>query len=364
MKTDTFSILFFNEILRSLGNNYRDNFDEDRFGKVRKFIREIQQWLIDKLHLESLVRLDVKHIAALCSIDPLYYLLNDVNSKELLVKILAYRALGYKKVKLPLNTPAFWQSLKLAKSLVSDVNDYIQLDFKSWRLHKTKLERIGFPIELYAHPLGTLAEFILKQYEYTKINGEKIKAEKGDIVIDAGGCYGDTALYFAHEVGKDGQVFSFEFMPDNLEIFEKNMLLNKNLADKINLIEKPLWSESNKSAYYVKYGPGTCITFAPTKRATGKVATITLDDFIDNMKIPKVNFIKMDIEGAEKCSLEGATETIKKFKPKLAIALYHKLSDFLQIPNFLDSLNLGYKFYLGHYTIHAEETVLFAETEE
>ena len=68
----------------------------------------------------------------------------------------------------------------------------------------------------------------------------------------------------------------------------------------------------------------------------------------------------MDIEGAELNALKGAEETIRRFKPKLAITVYHSLNDFWEIPEWLESLGLGYKFYLRHFTIHAEETVLFA----
>jgi hypothetical protein len=73
-----------------------------------------------------------------------------------------------------------------------------------------------------------------------------------------------------------------------------------------------------------------------------------------------VDFIKMDIEGAEPYALKGAINTIKKFKPKLAIAIYHSLSDFVQIPKFIDDLGLGYKLHLSHCSIHEEETILFA----
>lgn len=47
-------------------------------------------------------------------------------------------------------------------------------------------------------------------------------------------------------------------------------------------------------------------------------------------------------------------------RPKLAIAIYHSIEDFVNIPKWLMGLDLNYWFYLGHYTIHAEETVLFA----
>ncbi len=72
----------------------------------------------------------------------------------------------------------------------------------------------------------------------------------------------------------------------------------------------------------------------------------------------------MDIEGAEPLALKGAVETIKRFKPKLAIAIYHSMDDFIKIPIWIIELNLGYKLYLGHYTIHSEETIIFAKVEE
>ena len=51
---------------------------------------------------------------------------------------------------------------------------------------------------------------------------------------------------------------------------------------------------------------------------------------------------------------------LRQFRPKLAITVYHDFKDFWEIPQFLDRLGLGYRFYLRHFTIHAEETVLFA----
>ena len=57
----------------------------------------------------------------------------------------------------------------------------------------------------------------------------------------------------------------------------------------------------------------------------------------------------MDIEGAEPDALEGALKTIKKFKPKLAISIYHNLGDYSQIIPWLNSLNLKYKFFIRHH---------------
>lgn len=68
----------------------------------------------------------------------------------------------------------------------------------------------------------------------------------------------------------------------------------------------------------------------------------------------------MDIEGAEQKAQQGAVETLKRFKPNLAISIYHSLKDYSEIALRIDGLQLGYKFHVRHFTIHLEETVLFA----
>lgn len=73
-----------------------------------------------------------------------------------------------------------------------------------------------------------------------------------------------------------------------------------------------------------------------------------------------VTFIKMDIEGAEYQSLLGASEMIKKYKPKLAVCLYHKLEDIIEIPYIILSMNPDYKLAIRHYTTCSWETVLYA----
>ena len=69
----------------------------------------------------------------------------------------------------------------------------------------------------------------------------------------------------------------------------------------------------------------------------------------------------MDIEGSEQSAIKGGINTIMKYKPKLAISIYHSMDDFVNIAQYLKSLNLGYDFYLKHGTIHCEETVLLAK---
>ena len=76
--------------------------------------------------------------------------------------------------------------------------------------------------------------------------------------------------------------------------------------------------------------------------------------------VPRLDFIKMDIEGSELSALRGAESSIRRWQPKLAISLYHRPEDFFSIPLWIDALGVGYRLFLDHYSIHNEETVLYA----
>jgi FkbM family methyltransferase len=231
-------------------------------------------------------------------------------------------------------------------------------------LQKHNLTKIGFDVELYFMSEGVAIDYLIEQYAY-KLNGNEIVAvEKDDVILDIGACWGDTALYFAHKTGCKGKVYSFEFIPDNIKLFNINKSFNPNLADQIELVERPVSNITGNTIYYKDQGPGSKIEIHPFEGQTGTTTTITVDDLIKQYNINKVDFIKMDIEGAEPFALEGAIETIKKFRPKLAIAIYHSMDDFTNIPNWILDLNLGYEIYIDHFTIHAEETVCFAKIKQ
>ncbi|MDR2709141.1 MAG: FkbM family methyltransferase [Elusimicrobiota bacterium] len=206
------------------------------------------------------------------------------------------------------------------------------------------------------------------QYEYHQGN-VNFDIREGDIIIDGGGCFGDTALEFANKAGEKGKVFSFEFVGVNLEIFNKNLALNPELTRRIEIVQKALWKNSNEELFfsYDLQGDGSgaakCVPDKPQNIESSyasKIETISIDDFVSQNNLPRVDFIKLDIEGAEYECLQGAKETIKKFKPRIAVCIYHKDEDFIRIPAYLKELVPEYKLYLNHHTDMIEETVLYA----
>ena len=286
----------------------------------------------------------------------------DEPSRHLLIKLIAFRALGFRRVMLPANNAKYWEALRIAEGL-KDPHDTIDPKFMHFLLAKFNLREIGYHISMYHTDLGVAVDFLLEQYAY-KADGETIvEAVEGDTVIDCGGCWGDTALYFAEKTGAAGRVYSFEFIPGNIRIFKTNLELNPKLEQRISLVEHPVWETSGRDVFFRDHGPGSAVSLTPLENQTGSATTLSIDDLVEREKIAKVDYIKMDIEGAEPHALRGASKTIEKFRPKLAIAIYHSMEDFINIPKRLIGLDLGYKFYLGHYSIHAEETVIFASPE-
>jgi len=79
--------------------------------------------------------------------------------------------------------------------------------------------------------------------------------------------------------------------------------------------------------------------------------------------VERVDMIKMDIEGHELPALRGAERALRRFRPRLAISIYHQWEDYFRIPLYLNELGLGYRFYLDNYTISDGETVLYGEAD-
>ncbi|MCA1632232.1 MAG: FkbM family methyltransferase [Acidobacteria bacterium] len=362
-----FVIALMQELMGDMINWYGpDNWDAERFGAYKSSLKGSLLANFNKLfsskvaivpsdvsqQLQNVSRLE----GSLGELSALYELLADDHSKAMLVKVIAYRILGHKKAKLPLNSGDYWSERESARSLIKS-GETVSIKFKGWKLNHFGLDAIGYPLELYFLPGGVFVTFMLKQYEYGKRN-PAIKAEEGDYVIDGGGCWGDTALYFAHAVGARGKVYTFEFTPENMEVMERNLSLNPGLGERVEIVPRALWDTSDEVLNYSSNGPGSSLLY--NQQESCRVSTLSIDELVRRQHLPKVDFIKMDIEGAELKALHGARETIRTFKPKLAISLYHRETDLVDIPNYLDGLGVGYDFFLDHFTIYGEETILFA----
>jgi len=344
----------------------QENYDESRFGKfipkplsaiesAKYAVKKASGWKKNETAV-AYANLYNKYL------DKLELMWQHFNSqdKALLVEIIAYRLLGNEKVKLSVNNPTFRGAVDKAKALKS-TNETYDPHFMGQILERFNLNPIGYNVDFFFTPEGVAIDFINEQYAY-RLNGKNhVEVEKGDVVMDFGACWGDTALYFASKCGAAGKVYSFEFIPDNIKLWKHNVSMNPHLAGHIELVPHPVAKNHGEKIYFKDNGPGSIIRMEEFAEQTGSTTTVSIDALVKEKNITKLDFIKMDIEGTEPKALEGAIESIRKFRPKLAIANYHSMEDFVNIPKWILDLNLDYEIFIGHYTIHHEETVLFAK---
>ncbi|MEM3630909.1 MAG: FkbM family methyltransferase [Nitrososphaerota archaeon] len=176
---------------------------------------------------------------------------------------------------------------------------------------------------------------------------------KGKVVIDVGANVGVFSIYTTIIGAK--KVYAFEPVPETYNILKKNIKLN-NLENLIIPINKGLGEkDENKIIYFNSSGDiGATLNFSKLKYLKEKenkinVLVTTLDKFIKQNKIPRVDFIKMDVEGYEENVLLGAKETIKKWKPILSFSAYHLPTDKERLPQIVKSIRPDYKIKLNKF---------------
>lgn len=178
------------------------------------------------------------------------------------------------------------------------------------------------------------------------------KAGDNEIFVDCGAYNAESSIKFSEWCGgRYGKIYLFEANPYNLDICERR-LKEAGIAD-YQLIMKGVWDEETELSFNSNNLAGSSVS----TEGDEVIPVTTIDQILNG---ERVTFIKMDIEGSEAEALFGASKTISKWAPKLAISAYHKMDDFLKLPILIRKLNPAYHIAFRHYTSFNEETVLYA----
>jgi FkbM family methyltransferase len=216
------------------------------------------------------------------------------------------------------------------KKNVSVTEEYI--DFKS--IKTVNPIKYGNKVLMsYLYEIGDLIlPSILKEnsrvfegpYEYLDV-----RLKNGDVVID---CGANMGLFSSVAAVKNCLSYAFEPIQSNINILEDTVRLYPN-----NIVIAPYaLADSCGEATFSISGEmhNNSMVFNEFAEKKVTVPKITLDEFVNKNNINKVDFIKADIEGAERLMLAGAQNTLKKFAPKLSICTYHFKDD----PEILEKL--------------------------
>lgn len=178
-----------------------------------------------------------------------------------------------------------------------------------------------------------------------------IKFDDNEIFVDAGGFDGNTSVLFAKHCPNYKKIYIWEPDETNLSLIRDNNNLKQ--LENIDVIPLGTWDKKETLCFDAERFAGCKIT----DTGETKINCDSLDNVLGD---EPVTFIKMDIEGAELNALKGAKNIITKYKPKLAISLYHKPEDIVEIPLYIKSIVPEYKLYIRHYSTTYSETVLYA----
>lgn len=183
----------------------------------------------------------------------------------------------------------------------------------------------------------------------------------GDVVIDCGLGWDLTSTFeYSKRVGENGKVYAFEPDPESFENAQKV------LASHENVVAVPAAVAAGTGVIeFCQCGGGASFVVGqslkkPYQRDVVKVKCETLDKFVSKNKINRVDHIKFDIEGAELGALHGAENTIRQYKPSLAICLYHNDDqDAYKIIEYLSQICVNYTFFLGHHCTNRLDWILY-----
>jgi len=198
-----------------------------------------------------------------------------------------------------------------------------------------------FYLSPYKEKIGGRGYFLYREEQEPILQfGDKL-LNKNDIVIDAGANQGIFSLSFCSKIGPKGKIIAIEPFQECTNIIKKN--LKKNKYKNIKIYQRVLSNCIKNHEIDFTYGiTSASIIKNPKATKIMTVMSITIDKIMHENNLKKLNFIKLDIEGAEYLAILGGLKSIKKFKPLIYFEC-NKLVDYTRIKKLMKKLE--YKIY-------------------
>lgn len=206
-------------------------------------------------------------------------------------------------------------------------------------LFRTPLGRYWLPSDA-AKPLESFA-YELSEQARDIYSSDKSGVLPGDVVLD---CGASTGVFTRQALFRGARlVIAIEPEPRNLECLRRN-LAGQIAAGRVIAYPKGVWDKED----FLTFGgrdenPTQGSVLATPDSNSIRVPLTTIDHLVSELGLERVDFVKMDIEGAEKQALAGARNTIAKFKPRMAICVYHLREDPVDIPRLVRGIDPTYR---------------------
>jgi FkbM family methyltransferase len=197
--------------------------------------------------------------------------------------------------------------------------------------YASRKREVDGPLERWDTPYGsvwvvagnfrTFAEVLAEQA--VRVYGDERRGVRsGDVVIDGGAHFGGftrTALDAGARL-----VVAIDIAPENIAALRRNFA-SEIAAGRVIVIEKGVWD--SEGTLVLERQNNTWADHVAAEGEGPPVALTTVDRIVTELKLGTVDFIKLDIEGAERRAIAGAAGTLRTHRPRMAIAAYHEPDD-------------------------------------
>lgn len=219
--------------------------------------------------------------------------------------------------------------------------------------------------ESYKIYKGFITSHATKQYDTFAVPTENTKYFDSDFkenrgfqrYIDCGAFDGDTLRDLNQLKGKVEKVALFESDMSTFKELLKTIGDDSQIyAEEMSLYPCGVWSDTVK----LRANNGMELNSHISDDGDDIIQCVAIDQVLRGFR---PTFLKIDVEGAEYQALTGARMTITENRPDMVISLYHDLRDIWELPLFIKSWDLGYKFYIRVYGKGGNATMLYAFSE-
>jgi FkbM family methyltransferase len=219
----------------------------------------------------------------------------------------------------------------------------VERDGQGYELHRT-------PRGMFWSPAGNILYYNLGEMAVEAYGGEAEGVRAGDVVLDCGANVG-TFTRSALAAGAS-KVVAFEIDPRNAECLRRNfqkeaaegrvVVIAQGVWSREGTVEVKVYSNSNWSTAAMPERPET-----EEKPRVVKLPVTRIDRVVEDLGLERVDFIKMDVEGAEVEALQGARTTLQRFRPRLSLATENLPDDIERVPAVVRAIVPEYQFRPG-----------------
>lgn len=243
-------------------------------------------------------------------------------------------------------------------------NDFLETAGRKWSVPR-KEDMDTFMWE-YA---DLMMPYLAEKYDYTKIESlfdegpyelnENLSVKKGDVVID---CGANLGLFCSAVADRAQKIYAFEpseklcreYLEPLQTVYPNIVIRNQGVAAESLERDFFFYPESSGSSKMKDINNASTSEDIPDRKyEKQKISCISMDDFVEFHQLLKVDFIKADIEGAERELLMGAQKTLARFSPTISICTYHLPDDKEVLEQLILDANPKYQIHHAYKKLYA-----------